>query len=227
MSVSDRKFRIKTAQPCHSDCYCFGKWPLCSGKLERTRGAIHASLSPSSRGMRSTGNGPAGPTWHVRQMPQGPLPHPCLAETLTPRPGTVRPRQTAWLSRLDRSSLSSPEAIAATASLHSGPWHFADQLLVVPLHRSSSVGIGTNAVSLMSSSAEGVPAILLPPSPLPCRRLEGAHRAQLHAVPHSSWRHLAQPRHVAPPRPRKWIARPPGGGHAPAGFSPPPSALRA
>ena len=45
-----------------------------------------------------------------------PLPHPCLAETLTPRPGTVRPRQTAWLSRLDRSSLSSPEAIAATAA---------------------------------------------------------------------------------------------------------------
>ena len=38
----------------------------------------------------------------------GPLPHPCLAETPTPRPGTVRPRQTAWLSRLDRSSLSLP-----------------------------------------------------------------------------------------------------------------------
>ena len=47
MSVSDRKFRIKTAQPCHSDCYCFGKWPLCSGKLERTRGRNPgASLSP-------------------------------------------------------------------------------------------------------------------------------------------------------------------------------------
>jgi hypothetical protein len=37
-SVLDRKFRIKAAQSCHSDRYCSGKRPLCSGKLGRTRG---------------------------------------------------------------------------------------------------------------------------------------------------------------------------------------------
>ena len=37
-SVLDRKFRIKAAQSCHSDCYCSGKRPLCSGKLGRTQG---------------------------------------------------------------------------------------------------------------------------------------------------------------------------------------------
>ena len=37
-SVFDRKFRIEAAQPCHSDRYCSGKRPLCSGNLDRTQG---------------------------------------------------------------------------------------------------------------------------------------------------------------------------------------------
>lgn len=37
-SVLDRKFRIKAAHSWHSDRYCSGKRPLCSGKLGRMQG---------------------------------------------------------------------------------------------------------------------------------------------------------------------------------------------
>jgi hypothetical protein len=48
-SVLHRKFRIKAAQSCHSDRYCSGKRPLCSGKLAARKAAIHDASSGPMR----------------------------------------------------------------------------------------------------------------------------------------------------------------------------------
>ena len=80
-SVFDRNFRIKAAQPCHSDRYCSGKRPLCSGKLERTQGGnprrqqlarqrcgsgAHAYRRPGTGGHTRRLAAPGG-HWHIRQ----------------------------------------------------------------------------------------------------------------------------------------------------------------
>ena len=80
-SVFDRKFRIKAAQSSHSDRYCSGKRPLCSGKLERTQGGnprrqkLARQRWAGSGAYTEAGGQEATPTawlrqaalWHIRQ----------------------------------------------------------------------------------------------------------------------------------------------------------------
>jgi hypothetical protein len=79
-SVFDRKFRIKAVQSCHSDRYCSGKRPLCSGKLGRTQGGIPRRQQPARQRHSHRGRGTGG---HTR--PPGcatrPLAHPSASVT--------------------------------------------------------------------------------------------------------------------------------------------------
>jgi hypothetical protein len=79
-SVFDRKFRIKAVQSCHSNRYCSGKRPLCSGKLGRTQGGNPRRQQPARQRHSHRGRGTGD---HIR--PPGcarrPLAHPSASVT--------------------------------------------------------------------------------------------------------------------------------------------------